>query len=342
MNQRYLRGRRNAAFTLVELLVVLAIIGILLGLLLPAVQAARAAARRMSCSNNMKQIGLAMHNFQLATNRYPPSWQPTAPSATGSIDGWSAQALLLPFIEQETIARDVDFESSYKRATAMDSEGSQIPLSALRIATYLCPSEIRDEQRLSGGKPEHYPLNYLVNQGIWFTYDPATRHVGDGAFVPGRGLRPGEFLDGLSNTMAAAEGKAYNPYFRNAGLLNPSIPQQVTDICQLGGQFKQDSGHTEWVDGRVHQIGFTSTFPPNTEVPCMVGGVTYDVDWTNMQEGVSNSVRTYAAVTSRSHHAQGVQTLLMDGSVRMTPDSIDLSVWRAISTRGRNEVIQEP
>ena len=202
------------------------------------------------------------------------------------------------------------------------------------------PSEIRDETRLSGGKPVHYPINYAVNQGIWFTYDPSRPRGGDGAFFPGNGLRPAEYKDGLSNTIAAAEGKAWNPYFRNAGLSSPPMPL-ATDICGLGGHFKANTGHTEWVDGRVHQIGFTSTFTPNRSITCLVGGEAYDVDWTNMQEGKSNSISTYAAVTARSYHAQGVQTLLMDGSVRFTPDGIDLPVWRSLSTRGQGELIRQ-
>jgi hypothetical protein len=294
----------------------------------------------MSCSNNMKQFGLALHNFQLQNGRFPGSWLSTRPTSSGAIDGWSAQAQLLPFLEQGNVAQHVDFQSSYKLARAVDQNGQQIPLSALRMPTYLCPSEIRDETRYSKGKPVHYPINYAVNQGIWFTFDPSRPRGGDGAFFPGRGLRPAEYQDGLSNTIAAAEVKAWNPYFRNAGLASPTIAQ-AADLCSLGGQFKANSGHTEWVDGRVHQIGFTSTFTPNTAVHCVVGGEVFDVDWTNMQEGKSDSISTYAAVTARSYHAQGVQTLLMDGSVRFTPDSIDLSVWRFLSTRDQGEVIHQ-
>jgi len=135
--------------------------------------------------------------------------------------------------------------------------------------------------------------------------------------------------------------KAWNPYFRNAGLDSPSLPQPA-DLCGLGGQFKSNSGHTEWVDGRVHQIGFTATFTPNTPVPCVMNGEVFDIDWTNMQEGKSDRSRTYAAVTARSYHAQGVQTMRMDGSVQFTPDGIDLVVWRALATRNQHEVIRQP
>jgi prepilin-type N-terminal cleavage/methylation domain-containing protein len=332
---------REAGFTLVELLVVIAIIGILVALLLPAVQAAREAARRMSCGNNLKQVGLALHNFELQQQHYPPSWLPTRPTASGAEDGWSAQALLLPYLEQGNIADHIDFSLSYKLATALDIGGQTIPLSALRIPTYLCPSEVRDQQRLAGGVPAHYPLNYAVNTGIWFIYNPVDKRGGEGAFYPASKLRPGDIRDGLSNTLALAEVKAWNPYFRNVGLPDPPLPL-ATEVCGLGGDFKEDSGHTEWVDGRVHQIGFTTTFPPQTVVPCVVNGTPYDVDWSNMQEGVSASVSTYAAVTARSYHPAGVQAVLMDGSVHFMMKTIDLDTWRSLSTRNRGDVVERP
>ena len=115
-----------------------------------------------------------------------------------------------------------------------------------------------------------------------------------------------------------------------------------SDICSLGGVFKPDSGHTEWVDGRSHQTGVTTVFGPNTEVLCNVGGVEYDVDWTNQQEGLSATVATYAAVTARSHHPGVVNALLMDGSVRAFSETIDRQLWQELSTRNGNEVIELP
>ncbi len=334
MNVRAGRTRAARGFTLIELLVVVAIIGILIALLLPAVQAAREAARRINCGNNLRQIGLALHNFELQHRYFPPSWKPIRSPSGVPVDGWSAQALLLPFIEQNNVAEYIDFESSYEAATTVDVDGTVIPLSALRIPTYLCPSEIRDEQRLAGGVPVHHPLNYAVNEGRWFVYDPVHQQGGDGAFHPGSRLGAGDFSDGLSNTLAAAEVKAWNPYFRNAGLAAPTF-STTDDLCALGGDLKVDSGHTEWVDGRVHQIGFTTTFGPNTPVLCKIGSEVYDVDWTNMQEGKSTNVRTFAAVTSRSYHPQGVQAVYMDGSVHFVAEMIQLATWQALSTRNK-------
>jgi hypothetical protein len=113
----------------------------------------------------------------------------------------------------------------------------------------------------------------------------------------------------------------------------------------LGGTFKANSGHTEWVDGRAHQIGFTTVFRPNTKVLCTNSSEEFDVDWTNWQEGKGLAgsspvlTKTYAAVTSRSRHGGGVLVSMMDGSVHWVEDTIDLGVWRATSTRNGGEIM---
>jgi hypothetical protein len=95
------------------------------------------------------------------------------------------------------------------------------------------------------------------------------------------------------------------------------------------------------VDARVHQTGFTTTFPPNTVVPFTTGGVAYDVDFNSSREGRSAVLPTYAAVTSRSYHTGGVNAMRMDGSVSMVRDSISLVSWRALGTRAGGEVISD-
>ncbi len=328
------RDTQRPGFTLVELLVVIAIIGLLVALLLPAVQAAQEAARRSACVNNLTQIGLALHNFENVNRVFPPSYG-------GHIGtDWSAQALLLPYLEQGNVYENIDFRESYEDVLLPD--GTR--LSGQRIPVYICPSELRAEPRLdsSTGQPEYFPINYGFNVGVWFVYNPVARQGGDGAFRPFTVTRVAEFVDGLSNTLAAADVKAYTPYYRNAGLTPP--PQTIGDvaeICALTGQFKSNSGHTEWVDGRAHQAGLTAMFTPNTRVPCVVGGTTYDVDWTNQQEGTSDTVPTYAAVTARSYHPGIVNALMMDGAVRPVSDQVQISVWRALATRAGNEVISE-
>ena len=330
--------KRVRGFTLIELLVVIAIIGILVALLLPAVQMAREAARRISCANNLKQMGLALHNFEGTHKVYPPSWTLTAADGSGNINGWSVQARLLPYLEQNNLASQIDFTQSYNLANDILLGGKPQKLSAARIPTYICPSEIQDKQRFKNGVAVHYPLNYAANCGDWFVFDPVSTGGGNGEFAPANPFPSGAFVDGHSSTLAFAEVKAYTPYFRNAGLAGAlPAPTNPNEVCSWGGQFKTNTGHTEWVDGRVHQAGFTAAFPPNTKVICEMGGIEYDVDWTNYQEGKSADVSTFAAVTSRSYHPTGVNVVLMDGSVHFVRNHISHIVWRSLSTRNGGE-----
>ncbi len=335
-----LSRRRNRAFTLVELLVVIAIIGILVALLLPAIQAARGAARRMSCSNNLHQLALAMQNYQSAQKRFPPS------ILLGKQQfRWSAQARILPYLEQGNLFADVDFKKAYDDIFIHGQK-----LQSMRVAALLCPSEARDEVRLKNGVPYHYPLNFGVNCGIWKVYDPNDQSGGSGAFFPNSGLSPNSFGDGMSNTLMFAEVKSWTPYYRDGASGGASPPSAPDQLCSMAGSFKADSGHTEWVDGRVHQIGFTATFTPGTHVDCQVDGQVFDVDWNNHRvrswepnnpNGYKQeSIVTYAAVTARSYHAGGsVNVALMDGSVRSVTTDIDLSIWRAMATRDGGELV---
>lgn len=323
------------AFTLVELLVVIAIIGILVALLLPAVQAAREAARRTQCTNNLKQIALAVLNFESTSGGVPEA------RITFGRDGsdprnskWSPQARILPFLEQVQFESLIDYTVAYEN-TPFDNG----LIGAYRVPTYLCPSEEKDQVRTdSSGTPIHYPLNYGVNRGVFFVFDPTGQRQEVGAFQSSKQTRMGQIVDGTSNTLMLAEVKGWTPYKRDAEHNDATPPAQAADVCGLPpGSFKTNSGHTEWVDGRVHQSGFTAALAPNTKVDRCEAG--YDIDWVSTREGVSDTASTFGVVTSRSYHSGDVVNVaLMDGSAKTIRSSVDLPVWRATATRAGGEV----
>lgn len=324
------RIKRSArGFTLIELLVVIAIIAILIALLLPAVQAAREAARRTQCKNNLKQLGLALHNYHDVYNVFPPGG--TYRAAVVQPAGWSVQARLLPFIEQANLQGLIDFSRSYDVQPAV---------TQVRVATFMCPSEVNDKAYPDGALT-HWPINYAANYGEWFVWNPASGQSGSGAFGPNTRTSMRDFTDGTSNSLAMAEVKAFQYYLRDVGAVaNPPVPSDPAAISGLGGTLKS-SGHAEWVDSRANQTCFTTTFTPNTKVPHNDGGTVRDVDWVNSREGVSAADSTFGVFTARSYHTGIVQGLLMDGSVRGFSDNIDRGVWRGAGTRSGGEIAGE-
>jgi prepilin-type processing-associated H-X9-DG protein len=178
--------------------------------------------------------------------------------------------------------------------------------------------------------------------GVWFVFDPVRQVGGEGIVVPNQPTSMASILDGTSSTLAFAEVKGWQPYLRDSG--NPSAwgtsaPSSPSEVVVYGGALKTNSGHTEWVDSRVHQTGFTALFPPQTKVLYAAAGTTYDVDFTSSREGISPTLPTFAAVTSRSYHRQGVNCLYADGSVRFVIATIDVATWRAMATRAGGEPV---
>ncbi len=152
-------------------------------------------------------------------------------------------------------------------------------------------------------------------------------------------ITEGNFLDGMSNTLAFAEVKAYQPKLANSSTpatLGVAPPNSPAVVLGFGGTLGL-TGHTEWVDARVHQTGFTTTFSPNQMVPYQDNGITYSIDFNSMREGRNAMLPTYAVVTSRSYHSGGVNSLLMDGSVRFVDESTTPEVRAALVTRAGQE-----
>ncbi len=177
-------------------------------------------------------------------------------------------------------------------------------------------------------------------------FNPASGQTGDGAFGVNRQFRPADMIDGLSNTLCIAEVKSNTPYQRNnnaaAGMTTP--PAGIADVRSLieaagGDSFNVDSGHTEWVDGRAHQTGFTTVLTPNTNVMVTKSGTLYqNADFNNQREGSHPTNIAYTAITARSFHSGGVNGVLMDGSVRFFRDTLPQTTWRALGTRAGGEV----
>jgi type II secretory pathway pseudopilin PulG len=320
---------------LVELLVVIAIIGVLVALLLPAIQAAREAARRSQCANNLRQLGMATQNFESAQGHLPPSAVVDLTLNPAPANGsWGVHGRIMPYLEQQSLRNLVNLEVGWD---------FQMAISDVRIPIFQCPSdsrsiEVRDP---GGGKALLYSTNYTFNLGTWFVYDPQADEGGDGAFYPNSNLPLSRIVDGTSNTLLASEVKAWQPYTRNGGPSSTMIPASIAEAqasVATGAEFK-DTGHTEWPDGRVHHTGFTAVMTPNSFVPFDRNGELLDADYNSWQEGKDGAggQATYAIVTSRSHHPGLVQSALVDGSVQNINSDIELLAWRAMATRDGGE-----
>ena len=332
------QSQNRNGFTLVELLVVIAIIGILIGMLLPAIQSVRIAARRISCANNLRQISLALANYESGHQHFPSSFN--APLGQVTRGSWSIHAKLLPMVEQGNAANHIDLNTDWHQQV-------DTGMPAFGVPVYSCPSDFNAGARTKDGTDYVHSTSYGFNMGSWFIFDPTSGETGDGSFRVSKTMKHSQFRDGLSNTWGAADVKSFTSYIRNANSFDGTFPTSYDYFQNVSGELKMGSrdkntGHTVWSDGRVHHSGFTTVYGPNTFVPYVYDGQTYDIDFNSQQEGRDLSRPTFAAVTSRSHHEQGVNVSRMDGSVGFVTNGIDLRIWRALGTADSGEVASVP
>ena len=198
-----------------------------------------------------------------------------------------------------------------------------------RRSLLVCPSEPK-----STSNPNAIPTNYACNQGTWNV------SFGNGAFQRDRNFLARDFMDGLTNTIGFSEVKIRTLVLRNTSVSSPEVPPQpfanISPLCALGGTFQLDQGHVSIADNVVDQVGFTTVYPPNWKGSCS-GYEPKELDWIG-QDGAAPEAPTWAAVTARSSHGLGVNTLFMDGGVRFVAEGIDIVVWRAASTRAAQDV----
>jgi prepilin-type N-terminal cleavage/methylation domain-containing protein len=334
---------RRCAFTLIELLVTIAIIGIVVALLLPAVQYAREAARRTQCRNNLKQLGLAVQNYELTMSRLPLA-SDIVPYPNFILVGYlGPHARILPFIELGNLTRDMNFNSVYGDFYNETAVGRVIP-------NFLCPDEPHTDPFTVAPYGTVGGVNYGFCMGDWYVWDGLA--VGSElprcAFGVNMARRWSEFTDGLSQTLLLSEVKNYQPYIRDCGTLvninNPNnVPSPNANPFTVAPEYNAvgcsflTNGHSQWAEIAVHHIGFTTAWPPNFVTPGGPGMAYPDVDLNSERERLGGP--TFAAVTSRSYHPNGVLTVFADGAVHFESTFIDGFVWRALGSVAGSDTV---
>lgn len=294
---------RSEAFTLVELLVVIAIIGLLIALLLPAVQAAREAARRIQCANNLKNQGLAMMNHLDAYGRFPSGFSQSSKVPPGHSMLWSGQ--ILPYLEQNSLYSQLDPNQPW-------DQGANLAAIQAKLPVYRCPSGNAPDS-FDQGVTGRIPSNYLAcASGI------SARETGPGLLLSSRSLdgvffvnsrvRDAEITDGLSNTLLIGEAL----FLTDISGPDANGDPQIIDHCYVGSP-------TLAADEVSEAIGSTAA-PLNA--------------WKRASSLFIEDVE----LSFSSYHPGVVLGVFGDGHVHAVSDAIDQSIWRAVGTRNQGEV----
>ena len=334
-------------FTLVELLVVIAIIAVLIGLLLPAVQSAREAGRRSSCQNNMRQLGVALANFESSRRTLPPAFPGDLKSPYAAYPAyfhvWSVLAQLNPFLEQTAVHDMLDVSlpmydplNGYAiYPTNRQACGTLVPL-------FLCPSDRGTAVSSAYGVTNMGPTNYAActGSGVNTGAGLGSPWNADGAFQARVAQRLAAITDGTSKTAAFAESLLGNGA-ESAGGTAPGgsdvayayVPPgtALSDAACAGASQWNVSNRRGfmWASGEIRCGTYNHYLTPNSRL--------YDCVTNDMAPGPGQ----YTAVgfrAARSRHPGGATITMLDGAVRFVNDAVDASVWRAAGTRGGGEV----
>jgi prepilin-type N-terminal cleavage/methylation domain-containing protein/prepilin-type processing-associated H-X9-DG protein len=347
-------------FTLIELLVVIAIIAVLIALLLPAVQAAREAARRAQCVNNLKQMGLGLHNYHQATNSFPLGATYAAnPGNQSYWSNWSAHSQLLAYMEGNAIYSAINFSIAPEWigtvGWAINSTASNAKLNF-----FACPSDGNANQQGTGAQGLGSNNSYGASQGTTTVgYPEATPSVSNaqnstGLFAYQKSYSIANVVDGTSNTVAFSEsitddnisanemlpgkgtggaGNLLGVYVTDVNTVGIAVVQGDIQRCnavwmsQRGG--REGFGY-RWSTGAMGYTMFNTVLPPN-------GGGQFK--WGGCRNNCCAQMRHADYVGASSFHSGGVNVCMGDGSVRFVKNSINMTTWWALGTRANNEVI---